>query len=104
MIVCGLSGLVVVVFLVSATVSPLYTLPPASTPPSTSTLPSPTSRELMKVLLEVKGTLEKVADHLRNKCSEVKENDDYIVGPVSYSRIYKLSKFSDIYFPYIPVS
>ena len=34
----------------------------------------------MKVLLEVKGTLEKVADHLRDKCSEVKENDDYIVG------------------------
>ena len=34
----------------------------------------------MKVLLEVKGTLEKVADHLRVKCSEVKENDDYIVG------------------------
>ena len=37
----------------------------------------------MKVLLEVKGTLEKVADLLRDKYSEVKgkdENDDYIVG------------------------
>ena len=34
----------------------------------------------MKVLLEVKGTLEKVADLLRDKCSEVKENENYIVG------------------------
>ena len=55
------------------------TPPPASTPPSTSTLP--TSKEIMKVLLELKGTVEKVADHLlRDNYSEVKENDVYIVS------------------------
>ena len=34
----------------------------------------------MKVLLEVKGTVDKVVDLLRDKYPQVKENDDYIVG------------------------
>ena len=59
------------------------TSPPTLTPPSTSTPSSMMSRDIMRVLLEVKGTLEKVADLLRDKYSEVQgkdENDDYIVG------------------------